>query len=615
MRLRRLQFTLSAAAIMLAVLMTTSEALGLERWLVPDTSQCAADTTLNPCYTRLQDAVASATAGDTIRILPSSAAYPANVTITQKNITIFGEETARTFLNGQGSPAIIISGVTAPMDIRNITFITSSPGIRVSSGSTQIGIKNNIFEVGTTANAIEVDNTSTAQIMNNTFYQNNTAVSSTQNALSIVNNIFVGNALAISSNVAIDNILNNLFFNNTAVGPVAILFNAPGDPAYKGNVNTQDPAFVNVNASAAINSLDFHLLSTTTTTISEGNTQANANSINGVSPPDMGAYGGALSDTIPFVVSGLTGSGLSDTSIALTWNLNKCYMIEGYNVYYNVNKQGPSYDNLVDAATPASFPYTLNPALSSVPTLTAPTGLRTEPRSETLEVSWNPVANATGYLVSYKTATETTYTDLPLMTSTSAVISGLTNSTLYDISVRAYFQQVVHVAVKAYYAPNTSVIPNPKEALAYSEEAVVSMGTPTYGEAATIQDFPEPLVPYPNLPNSSRGCFVATAAYGYYSAPQVQALRVFRDQYLLTNRLGSAFVRWYYAHGPAAAAWLDAHPAWKPAVRAALLPAVGLSLFMIQTSLVVKIGLLVIAVCISALAFRRKRSARVGGSR
>jgi hypothetical protein len=181
--------------------------------------------------------------------------------------------------------------------------------------------------------------------------------------------------------------------------------------------------------------------------------------------------------------------------------------------------------------------------------------------------------------------------------------------------VSAVAQTTYYIAVTAFNNPSGPFEPGINNESAYSQISQ-KIGTPQEsGISTVINDFPEELVPYPNLPNSHQGCFIATAAFGYYSAPKVQALRAFRDQYLITNRLGSAFVRWYYAHSPAAAAWLDAHPGYKPVVRAALLPAVGVSLFMIQTSLAIKTGLLMIAVCISAIAFRRRRLSGSGGSR
>lgn len=42
-------------------------------------------------------------------------------------------------------------------------------------------------------------------------------------------------------------------------------------------------------------------------------------------------------------------------------------------------------------------------------------------------------------------------------------------------------------------------------------------------------------------------CFVATAVYGDVNAPQVQKLREIRDNVLVQNSLGRAFVDFYYS--------------------------------------------------------------------
>jgi hypothetical protein len=96
-------------------------------------------------------------------------------------------------------------------------------------------------------------------------------------------------------------------------------------------------------------------------------------------------------------------------------------------------------------------------------------------------------------------------------------------------------------------------------------------------------------------------------------AREVQALRAFRDEFLITNRPGRAFVAWYYRHGPEAAAWLNAHPGYKPLVRAALLPAVGAARFMTQTSLYLKFGLAMLAAFACVLMYLRKQQAGSGG--
>jgi hypothetical protein len=70
------------------------------------------------------------------------------------------------------------------------------------------------------------------------------------------------------------------------------------------------------------------------------------------------------------------------------------------------------------------------------------------------------------------------------------------------------------------------------------------------------------------------GCFIATAAFGSYLAPEVMALREFRDRYLLTNGPGQAFVDWYYQVSPSVAAFISEHDSLKIAVRWGLTPIV-----------------------------------------
>jgi uncharacterized membrane protein len=79
-----------------------------------------------------------------------------------------------------------------------------------------------------------------------------------------------------------------------------------------------------------------------------------------------------------------------------------------------------------------------------------------------------------------------------------------------------------------------------------------------------------------SMPPSAINCFIATSACGPDDA-NVDALRAYRDTHLKTDSLGSGFVSAYYKVSPPIAAFIDDHPALKPVVRAALLPAVGVS--------------------------------------
>jgi hypothetical protein len=63
------------------------------------------------------------------------------------------------------------------------------------------------------------------------------------------------------------------------------------------------------------------------------------------------------------------------------------------------------------------------------------------------------------------------------------------------------------------------------------------------------------------------GCFVATACYGSYDAPEVVVLRHYRDNTLLQTDLGRLFVKFYYRVSPYIAAKIATSDSAKNAIR------------------------------------------------
>lgn len=70
------------------------------------------------------------------------------------------------------------------------------------------------------------------------------------------------------------------------------------------------------------------------------------------------------------------------------------------------------------------------------------------------------------------------------------------------------------------------------------------------------------------------GCYVATAAHGDFDAPEVVALRRYRDQRLLVRPLGRWFSAAYYRLGPYPAALIQRFPVLRAPARLLLRPAV-----------------------------------------
>ena len=546
---------------------------------------------------------------NSFEVLVEPGTYSGTITLAS-NIPVRGVETARTFLNGGGSGPVVSASAVNNTYVKNFTIISSTLGISISNNSSVI-VQNNVIDVGTGGTGVQIQGSPSSQVVNNTFFNNGTAVIRDADSIIINNNIFYNNTINISQGVLASTDQNNIIYNAffpTATGLIGTNY-IPNTI-----ITLNNPLFVNVS------NFDFHLMAGSPC-IANGNPTI-TNVING--EHDIGAYGGGGAvqdmDTIPFQISGVTAALPTTTSVTLNWNPNNDYLVAGYKVYYGGSTGTYNGTEANEGSSPITLPtgtsattFTLTGLNFVATTPSTPTLASTAPLNEALVLTWTAASGATGYKVYFGTVSPPTAA-IDVGNVTSYTLSGLTNGQTYYVAVSAYSQALLYMAVTAFYPGAGPDEPGVQFESAYSQEVTAGTGSIQESPLSTIlSDFPESLVAYPNLPNSHVGCFIATAAYGHYSAPQVQALREFRNRYLLTNKAGSAFVGWYYRVSPAAADFLNSHPSFKPVVRAALLPAVGISLFLTKTSLPLKIGSLLIAGLFMMFLFYLKRPSGSGG--
>ncbi|MEW6213640.1 MAG: S8 family serine peptidase [Nitrospirota bacterium] len=187
------------------------------------------------------------------------------------------------------------------------------------------------------------------------------------------------------------------------------------------------------------------------------------------------------------------------------------YRVRAYN-----NNGYSTYSNEVSATMPVNPPSGLMASAVS---------------SSCIDLSWvDNSASEEGFRIERKTGAGGTYTEIAFIgpDTTSYTDTGLSSSTTYYYRLRA----------------SNSVAGNS----AYSNEA--------------------------SAKTHSEHCFIATAAYGSYLAPEVQVLRKFRDDHLLPNLLGRAFVKFYYEVSPPLADHIRKHETLRTAVRFILTPIV-----------------------------------------
>jgi hypothetical protein len=537
------QKTISVLVAALAILTTTAGSAA--QIVVPDD--------FDTISAAIIEASENDDSSDIIIVEPGT--YRVNLSLID-NLVLQGRETSRTFLvdgsddGSNGAVAAITANGVNNVRVSNFTFRNGETAISIQASS-NVTVSNNVFRLRSDGTAFSAETSLVVMVENNTFIGNGTALMRDSDQTVVRNNIFADNTTAISSDNLDANIFFNGFFGNTNDGP-------QGTDA----VTNGDAEFVDTVLE------DFHLL--------EGSPAIDAgfgtDIIDGTTA-DLGAFGGVNADHLPFPVQNVAVAATSDTSVTLTWDRNLAYLVSGYRVYYGPQSSDYSGTDAAEGSSPISVGDVDSFILTGLAGATAPSApnnLTANPANGTLQLNWSPVAGAGGYRVRYGVAS-TAENQIDVGNVTTFDLTGLTNGTPYRVTVSALSQTNRFFAVSA----RDSTTAQNESALIDEVQARLGevLESPPSNEAT---EFPETLVAHPRLPDE--GCFIATAAFGYYDAPEVQALRDVRDRYLLTHASGRLFVDWYYSNSPAAAHWLNQHPGLKPVVRGLLLPSVKISM-------------------------------------
>lgn len=561
-------------------------------------SAWAVDRRVPDDFPSIQAAISAAGAGDRILIGPGE--YIGNITL-KSDIELIGEITALTTLRpGTGGGAVLRIDNLGGITIRNLTFSGGSTGIEIIGG-TNIEIRNNVFALGNQGTGISIDDVSEADIRHNTFHGNAVAVERDSDAPVIKNNIFSAN----TSNVVTD---------GSSADDDNVSFNcAPADPEY-----------------ADADALDFHLRAGSDCIDAADDNDPDDAFDN--TDPDAGAYGGPDADVVSFPVgrpSAEVNESATNTSlfdVTLNWERNLSYLTADYRIYYDSDRSGRPYDGDDAASAPSGgsaltspfevgdetassvtlFNLLSNPAMPQAPEL-----LEVAPSNRTLDVRWSAVDGATAYRVEYGVASADE-NSVDVGNVTAHEITGLENGATYRVRVSALNQTTYFFAVSVLGTPVADGSPDIEETESpLSPELSVRVG-PAQESAPSneLTGIPEEIQPFPVLPDQEgAGCFIATAAYGHFSHPQVQLLRDFRDRFLLTNSPGRAFTDWYYRHSPAAAAFIAERETLRMLTRWALLPLIGLAWLMLHAFAPALAALTLCAVLAAVLA-RRIRVAK-----
>ena len=202
--------------------------------------------------------------------------------------------------------------------------------------------------------------------------------------------------------------------------------------------------------------------------------------------------------------------------------------------------------------------------------------LLTTAHAAQVTVAWDANSDpaVTGYRVHYGTAPASYTSHVDVGNITSCVISGLLDGLTYYFAATAYDGSGNE---SDYSSAITYTVP----------QAPAPSPAPSSGAAS----------------GGGGGCFIATAAFGSYHAPEVVLLQKFRDRILLASTPGRLFVEFYYRVSPPIADFISQDDLLRRATRLSLKPLI----FSIQHRLGLYMGVLVLLMGLTFVLYVQQR--------
>jgi hypothetical protein len=218
-------------------------------------------------------------------------------------------------------------------------------------------------------------------------------------------------------------------------------------------------------------------------------------------------------------------------------------------------------------------------------------------------LTWEAVPDVSGYLIHYG-INSTDENQVVAGNVTEFTVSGLVNGTTYRFAVSASTQATYYVTVTAVDSTQN------RNESDFSVEQSIEVGDANQSlrsnELTALAEF---ILPYPVLPDEG-GCFIATAAYGADWAGEVQALRDFRDRYLLTSVPGRWLVQQYYRLSPPVADYLRGQEFLKSLVRLFLAPVIVFALFLLGSTPLIKATTVMLLFSLCCAVCERRRTSK-----